>query len=85
MHISQEEMAKALIPLAWRDYCAHLVPELNKCRVGTYYVPWACDKERIAWEKCQYDDYQRRMKILTKQKRAEELGASQKLSSELDS
>jgi NADH dehydrogenase (ubiquinone) 1 beta subcomplex subunit 7 len=56
MYITQEEMAKERIPLAFRDYCAHLLPELNKCRLANYYLPWTCEKERVAWNKCQYDE-----------------------------
>ncbi|KAJ3219539.1 atp3 gamma subunit of the F1 sector of mitochondrial F1F0 ATP synthase [Dinochytrium kinnereticum] len=69
MYISQEDMAKEKIPLAFRDYCAHLLPELNKCRIQNFYLPWTCEKERVAWSKCQYDDYQRRMRLLEKTKR----------------
>jgi NADH dehydrogenase (ubiquinone) 1 beta subcomplex subunit 7 len=56
MHISQEELNKTQIPLQWRDYCSHLLPALNKCRVDNYYLPWKCEMERIAWQKCQYDE-----------------------------
>ncbi len=56
MHISREDMAKEGIPLEFRDYCAHLLPELNKCRRATWYMPWHCKKERVAWQKCQYDE-----------------------------
>jgi NADH dehydrogenase (ubiquinone) 1 beta subcomplex subunit 7 len=57
MYITQEELNKTQIPLCWRDYCAHLLPELNKCRMENYYKPWECKLERIAWQKCQYDEY----------------------------
>lgn len=63
MFISQDEMAQEKIPLAYRDYCAHLLPALNKCRIATLYAPWECKLERIAWHKCQYDDYQRRIHL----------------------
>ncbi|TPX66172.1 hypothetical protein SpCBS45565_g04666 [Spizellomyces sp. 'palustris'] len=73
MYISQEELSKTQIPLAWRDYCSHLLPELNKCRTENYYLPWKCEQERVAWMKCQYDDYQRRMRKLDKRRAKEEL------------
>ncbi len=57
MYITQEEMMKEQIPIAYRDYCAHLLPELNKCRIANYYMPWACKMERIAYDKCQYDEF----------------------------
>jgi NADH dehydrogenase (ubiquinone) 1 beta subcomplex subunit 7 len=64
--ISQEALDKTQIPLAFRDYCAHLLPALNECRSKTLYAPWKCDEERVAWQKCQYDEYQRRMRVLEK-------------------
>ncbi|KAI8614697.1 NADH-ubiquinone oxidoreductase B18 subunit-domain-containing protein [Chytriomyces sp. MP71] len=76
MHISQQELQKERIPLAFRDYCAHLLPDLNKCRRANWYMPWHCEEERVAWNKCQYDDYQRRMKILEKRKRLQEQQAA---------
>lgn len=67
-YITAEELNKTQIPLAYRDYCAHLLPTLNKCRQESYYAPWKCKKERVAWQKCQYDDYQKRMLEITKVK-----------------
>ncbi|KAJ3110475.1 hypothetical protein HK100_003022 [Physocladia obscura] len=72
MHITQVELQRERIPLAFRDYCAHLLPELNKCRRANWYLPWHCEEERVAWTKCQYDDYQRRMKILDKRKKLQD-------------
>ncbi|KAI7869370.1 NADH-ubiquinone oxidoreductase B18 subunit family protein [Spinellus fusiger] len=72
MKVSQEEMKKARIPLEYRDYCAHLLIPLNKCRGETFYLPWKCENERHIFEKCQYDDYKRRMLVLKKAKEAEE-------------
>ncbi|KAI9360801.1 NADH-ubiquinone oxidoreductase B18 subunit-domain-containing protein [Zopfochytrium polystomum] len=72
MHITQRELAKERIPLAWRDYCSHLLPELNKCRRENNYLPWRCQKERMVWNKCQYDDYMRRMRLADKQRQVKE-------------
>ncbi|KAI9007269.1 NADH-ubiquinone oxidoreductase B18 subunit-domain-containing protein [Gaertneriomyces semiglobifer] len=72
MHITQEELADARIPLAWRDYCSHLLPALNECRKQNFYLPWKCEFERVAWMKCQYDDYQRRMRKLVKRRAKED-------------
>lgn len=47
-----------------------LIP-LNVCRRDKYYLPWECENERHAYEKCQYDDYVRRMKQLSKLKLAQ--------------
>ncbi|KAI3614090.1 nadh-ubiquinone oxidoreductase b18 [Moniliophthora roreri] len=57
---TQEEMKKAQMPLGWRDQCS---AEKN-------YLPWECEHEKHAYEKCQYDDYVRRMTLLSKQKKA---------------
>ncbi|KZT13187.1 uncharacterized protein LAESUDRAFT_690427 [Laetiporus sulphureus 93-53] len=65
---SQEEMKQAGIPLAWRDSCSALLIPLNVCRKQKYYLPWECEHEKHAYEKCQYEDYVRRMKLLSKQK-----------------
>ncbi|GHJ88744.1 hypothetical protein NliqN6_5146 [Naganishia liquefaciens] len=67
---SQSEMDAARVPLGWRDQCSALLIPLNKCRHKTLYAPWACEDERHGYEKCQYDDYMRRMKQLSAQKRA---------------
>jgi NADH dehydrogenase (ubiquinone) 1 beta subcomplex subunit 7 len=50
-------MAKSRIPFEYRDYCAKLLIPLNKCRGETFYLPWKCETERHAYEKCQYDEY----------------------------
>ncbi|KAF9651783.1 hypothetical protein BDM02DRAFT_3184288 [Thelephora ganbajun] len=68
---SQTEAKQAHIPLGWRDQCSSLLIPLNVCRKGTLYMPWECETERHAYEKCQYDDYMRRMKQLSKRKLAE--------------
>lgn len=57
MKASQQAMAKARIPLEYRDYCAHLLIPLNKCRGETFYLPWKCENERHAYEKCQYEEW----------------------------
>lgn len=50
----QEEMDAAKVPWAWRDYCAHLLIPLNKCRRQHAYMPWACHHEKHVYEKCEY-------------------------------
>ncbi len=56
MIATQKEMAEAKLPLGYRDYCAHLLIPLNKCRTETWYLPWKCEDERHSWEKCQYEE-----------------------------
>ncbi|KAI9059005.1 hypothetical protein FKP32DRAFT_1680140 [Trametes sanguinea] len=65
---SQAELKAAKIPLGWRDQCSALLIPLNVCRKEKMYLPWECENERHAYEKCQYEDYMRRMKELSKRK-----------------
>ncbi|KAF9487823.1 hypothetical protein BDN71DRAFT_1478372 [Pleurotus eryngii] len=67
---SQTELKANKVPLGWRDQCSALLIPLNVCRKDTMYLPWKCEDERHVYEKCQYDDYVRRMKALSKQKLA---------------
>ena len=57
----QEELQEQAIPIGYRDYCAHLLIPLNKCRRANFYLPWRCEHERYAYEKCEYVDYKRRV------------------------
>ncbi|KAF8920834.1 NADH-ubiquinone oxidoreductase B18 subunit-domain-containing protein [Mucidula mucida] len=65
---SQTELKAARVPLGWRDQCSALLIPLNVCRVEKNYLPWECEHEKHAYEKCQYDDYIRRMKLASKLK-----------------
>ncbi|KAG5727525.1 hypothetical protein E4T56_gene12225 [Termitomyces sp. T112] len=67
---SQADLKAHQVPLGWRDSCSALLLPLNVCRKQNFYMPWECDHERHTYEKCQYDDYIRRMKELSKQKKA---------------
>lgn len=60
----QEDLQNAKIPLGYRDYCAHLLVPLNACRRQELYLPWKCEHERHAYEKCEYLEYKRRLKNL---------------------
>mmetsp|Transcript_19706 Transcript_19706/g.48446 ORF Transcript_19706/g.48446 Transcript_19706/m.48446 type:complete len:106 (-) Transcript_19706:381-698(-) len=59
-YVSKEEMHDAKVPLDYRDYCAHLLIPLNRCRENEMYLPWKCETLRNAYEKCQHNDYMRR-------------------------
>ena len=63
MKVTHEEMKAARVPLNFRDYCAHLLIPLNDCRVKTWYSPWKCTDLRHNYEKCQYEEYERRVTI----------------------
>ncbi len=58
--IAQEEVKKARIPMANRDYCVDVLIPLNECRRENYYLPWKCEDERHAYELCQYKLYKMR-------------------------
>ncbi|RIB10699.1 NADH-ubiquinone oxidoreductase [Gigaspora rosea] len=68
MIATQKEMEEAHLPLEWRDFCAHLLIPLNKCRNKNNYLPWKCENERHVYEKCQYDE----MRLAEKRKKEEE-------------
>eukprot|EP00246_Nothoceros_aenigmaticus_P013607 TRINITY_DN4771_c0_g1_i2.p1 TRINITY_DN4771_c0_g1~~TRINITY_DN4771_c0_g1_i2.p1 ORF type:complete len:121 (+),score=18.06 TRINITY_DN4771_c0_g1_i2:198-560(+) len=59
---SQLEMADNLLPLGYRDACAHLLIPLNKCRVENFYLPWKCVDERHSYEKCEFELFLRRVR-----------------------
>lgn len=56
MMISDEELARERIPLAARDYCAHLLVDLNRCRRKTLYLPFKCTEEKHEYEQCLYKE-----------------------------
>ncbi|KAJ4489923.1 B18 subunit of NADH:ubiquinone oxidoreductase [Lentinula aciculospora] len=68
---TREEMKAAKLPLGWRDQCSALLIPLNICRKEKHFLPWECEHERHVYEKCQYDDYMRRMAELSRRKKAE--------------
>jgi len=57
MKVTIEECRKELVPTGFRDYCAHLLIPLNRCRKDNLYLPWRCDHERHEYEQCVYEDY----------------------------
>jgi NADH dehydrogenase (ubiquinone) 1 beta subcomplex subunit 7 len=57
MKATHAEMREARVPIAMRDYCAHLLIPLNKCRQATMYLPWKCGHERHEYEKCEYVEH----------------------------
>ncbi|KAI9784569.1 MAG: hypothetical protein M1839_001791 [Geoglossum umbratile] len=58
---TREEMSEARLPLAYRDSCANLLIPLNRCRHEEYYLPWKCESERHSYEKCQYEEFKKRV------------------------
>jgi len=68
MKVTHEEMKAARVPLLFRDFCAHLLIPLNDCRVKTWYSPFKCTELRHSYEKCQYDEFTRRVAIAQAEK-----------------
>ncbi|KAI9643755.1 hypothetical protein NHQ30_007104 [Ciborinia camelliae] len=68
---TREQMSEARLPIAYRDGCAGLLIPLNRCRQEEYYLPWKCERadiwdlvkqqERHSYEKCQYDEFKKRV------------------------
>ncbi|KAI4241702.1 MAG: hypothetical protein LQ352_007394 [Teloschistes flavicans] len=58
---TREEMSEARLPIQYRDSCANLLIPLNRCRFETYYLPWKCEDERHSYEKCQYEEFKKRV------------------------
>lgn len=54
--VDREILKKAKIPPEFRDYCAHLLLPLDRCRRENYFLPWKCSDERHAYEKCEYEE-----------------------------
>mmetsp|Transcript_36928 Transcript_36928/g.94334 ORF Transcript_36928/g.94334 Transcript_36928/m.94334 type:complete len:80 (+) Transcript_36928:3-242(+) len=65
---NEQDCKDNLIDIGWRDYCSHLLIPLNKCRYREFFLPWKCEKERHAYEACQYHEFQYRMKKLQESK-----------------
>jgi len=78
MVATQKELADNQVPLVYRDHCAHMLIPLNKCRTRTYYLPWKCEHERHAYEKCQYDEYMKCVDRMTEQRKQERRAAASK-------
>lgn len=70
MIATEEEMVKAMLPLKYRDYCAHHYINYKKCQrgQGTFDLS-GCDGEKHEWEHCQYDDFILRMKEYERERR----------------
>lgn len=77
MVATEDEMMSARLDLQWRDYCAHVLIPLNKCRRENHFLPFRCVDERHAYEKCQWTQFSRRTKEMTSLLREERVAASE--------
>ncbi|KAK7947076.1 uncharacterized protein PG986_011397 [Apiospora aurea] len=69
---TREEMREAKLPIQYRDSCANLLIPLNRCRQDTYYLPWKCGDERHSYEKCQYEEFKKRVVKMNELREAKE-------------
>ncbi|CAI9590897.1 unnamed protein product [Staurois parvus] len=69
MVATQEEMNLAKLPLAHRDYCAHLLIKLMKCKRDMGLNIFGCMDERHEYDYCQHLDYVQRMKQYERERR----------------
>ncbi|KAK6468762.1 NADH dehydrogenase [Huso huso] len=83
MVATQEQMNEAQLPVEQRDYCAHHLLKLMKCKRDNWPNFLACKHERHDWDYCEHQDYVMRMKefererrLLMRKKRIEEAQAA---------
>lgn len=56
MIATEEQLDENRVPWAYRDYCSHLLIDLNKCRRSNFYMPFKCEHERHTYEMCEYKE-----------------------------
>ncbi|KAI7811161.1 NADH dehydrogenase [ubiquinone] 1 beta subcomplex subunit 7 [Triplophysa rosa] len=69
MVASQEQMNLAMLPVEQRDYCAHHLLKLMKCKRDNFPNFLACKHERHDWDYCQHQEYVMRMKEYERERR----------------
>uniref|UniRef100_A0A3P9MJD8 NADH dehydrogenase [ubiquinone] 1 beta subcomplex subunit 7 n=1 Tax=Oryzias latipes TaxID=8090 RepID=A0A3P9MJD8_ORYLA len=69
MVATQEHMNLAHLPLEQRDYCAHHLLKLMKCKRDNWPNFLACKHERHDWDYCEHQDYVMRMKEYERERR----------------
>ncbi|CAH6812216.1 NADH dehydrogenase [ubiquinone] 1 beta subcomplex subunit 7 [Phodopus roborovskii] len=69
MVATQQEMNDAQLVLQQRDYCAHYLIRLLKCRRDSFPNFLACKHERHDWDYCEHLDYVKRMKEFERERR----------------
>ncbi|KAK2580413.1 hypothetical protein KPH14_006164 [Odynerus spinipes] len=79
MIATEAEMKAVRIPKDLRDYCAHLLLDVEACKRLNFPFIRNCEHEIHTYHKCEYEDYILRMKefererrLLERQKRTKE-------------
>ena len=74
MKVTQKEMMDAQLPHHVRDFCAHVLIPLNKCRRDNGYMVWACKDQMHEYEICMFKEYERRRELKNAVKGGEDIG-----------
>ncbi|KAL1005566.1 hypothetical protein UPYG_G00060750 [Umbra pygmaea] len=69
MVATQDQMNLAQVPVVQRDYCAHHLLKLMKCKRDNFPNFMACKHERHDWDYCEHQDYVMRMKEYERERR----------------
>lgn len=69
MVATQQQMDEAQLTLQQRDYCAHHLIRLLRCKRDHFPNFLACGHERHAWDHCEHLDYVKRMKEFERERR----------------
>ncbi|XP_058609703.1 NADH dehydrogenase [ubiquinone] 1 beta subcomplex subunit 7 [Onychostoma macrolepis] len=69
MVATQDQMNLAMLPVEQRDYCAHYLLKLLKCKRDNFPNFLACKHERHDWDNCEHQDYVMRMKEFERERR----------------
>ncbi|XP_047387134.1 NADH dehydrogenase [ubiquinone] 1 beta subcomplex subunit 7 [Sciurus carolinensis] len=69
MVATQQEMNDAQLTLPQRDYCAHYLIRLLKCKRDSFPNFLACKHEQHDWDYCEHLDYVMRMKEFERERR----------------
>ncbi|KAL4665232.1 hypothetical protein H8957_012802 [Semnopithecus entellus] len=69
MVATQQEMMDAQLRLQLRDYCAHYLIRLLKCKRDSFPNFLACKQEWHDWHYCEHHDYVMRMKEFERERR----------------
>ncbi|XP_012889687.1 PREDICTED: NADH dehydrogenase [ubiquinone] 1 beta subcomplex subunit 7 [Dipodomys ordii] len=69
MVATQQEMNDAQLSLEQRDYCAHYLIRLLKCKRDNFPNFLACKHAQHDWDYCEHQDYVMRMKEFERERR----------------
>lgn len=69
MVATAQQLSEGRVPLAQRDFCAHHLLRLMRCRRDAFPSLWQCHHLRHRWDRCQHDDYVMRMKEFERERR----------------